>query len=267
MPDNDITQLDPQSLSTLLKIMKALRHPQTGCPWDIKQTHKTIAPYAIEEAYEVVQAIDNDNMDELQDELGDLLLQVVFHAEMASERSEFTIDDVIGAICTKMIRRHPHVFGNEQQRALAPHKGFWEDIKATETTASSNEPQILSNIPVALPALTRAEKLQKKAARVGFDWPDVTGVFEKIQEETNEIRDAISNNESDQRIGEEIGDLLFSVVNLSRHLSHDPETVLRHANNKFQCRFNYIEENADKPINEMDIDALESLWKKAKAAE
>lgn len=267
MSANDITQLDPQSLSTLLEIMKALRHPTTGCPWDVKQTHKTIAAYAIEEAYEVVQAIDNDDMAELQDELGDLLLQVIFHAEMASERSDFTINDVIEAICAKMIRRHPHVFGNEQQRALAPDKGFWEDIKATETTATTNEPQILSNVPIALPALTRAEKLQKKAARVGFDWPDVKGVFEKIQEETNEIRDAISNHESDQHIGEEIGDLLFSVVNLSRHLSHDPETVLRHANNKFQRRFNYIEENADKPIKEMEIEALESLWKKAKATE
>ena len=256
------------SIETLRAIMKALRDPVDGCPWDVQQDHKSIAPYTIEEAYEVVEAIELDDMDELRDELGDLLLQVVFHAEMASERSDFSFDDVVKAICEKMIRRHPHVFGDESQRGKPLEKGFWEDIKAVEKPNTGEKtPRILDNVPVALPALTRAEKLQKKAARVGFDWPDVEGVFDKVEEEIEEIRCAIKDKETDERIGEEIGDLLFSVVNLSRHLSHDPETVLRSANNKFQYRFNDLEENAKEPLQSMSLEALETLWKAAKAKE
>ncbi len=258
-------QSNLQSIDTLRAIMKALRDPVDGCPWDVKQDHKSIAAYTIEEAYEVVEAIELDDMDELRDELGDLLLQVVFHSEMASERKDFSMDDVIAAICEKMIRRHPHVFGNEEQRKVSPDKGFWEDIKATEKPVNGvDKPKTLDNVPVALPALSRAEKLQKKAARVGFDWPTIDGVFDKISEEIDEIRQAIKDNEGDQRIGEEVGDLLFSVVNLSRHLSHDPETVLRFANNKFQKRFNDLEENAEQPLQSLDLDQLEALWQRAK---
>jgi len=205
-------------------------------------------------------------MDELCDELGDLLLQVVFHAQIAEEQNSFTFEDVTEAINTKMIRRHPHVFGTAEQRAVTPQKGFWEDIKATEKTAGAkskegaDKPLLLDSVPVTLPALSRANKIQKKAARVGFDWPDVNGAYDKLDEEISELKAA----ESDDQIGEELGDILFTVVNLSRHLGHDPEKVLRQANTKFQNRFNHIEQSADSNLEQLDLNDLEELWQRAK---
>ncbi len=266
-----INDQNPRELTTLLAIMKALRDPVDGCPWDVKQTFKSITPYTIEEAYEVVDAIERDDMDELCDELGDLLLQVVFHAQMADEQDLFGFDDVVQAICTKMIRRHPHVFGSAEERAETPKKGFWEDIKAGEKTGEKagqkagkgdDKPLLLDSVPATLPALSRANKLQSKAARVGFDWPDVDGVYAKLDEEIGELKRA----KTDDQIGEELGDLMFTVVNLSRHLGHDPEQVLRMANSKFQVRFNHMEKSAKVSLDEMDMNELEQLWQAAKAA-
>ena len=260
-----ISDQNPKHLKTLLAIMKALRDPVDGCPWDLKQTFKSITPYTIEEAYEVVDAIERDDMGELCDELGDLLLQVVFHAQIAEEQNSFKFEDVIEAINTKMIRRHPHVFGTEDERTVTPHKGFWEDIKATEkvktTGKGANKPLLLDSVPVTLPALSRANKLQKKAARVGFDWPDIDGVFAKLDEEINELKTA----ETDDQIAEELGDILFTIVNLTRHLGHDPEKILRDANTKFQSRFNHMEQSAVKDFEQHDLDELEQLWRQAKA--
>jgi MazG family protein len=261
-----VSEQDPRKLSTLLAIMKALRDPDNGCPWDVKQTFKSITPYTIEEAYEVVDAIERDDMNELCDELGDLLLQVVFHAQMACEQNSFDFNDVVQAICNKMIRRHPHVFGTDEQRGKTPQKGFWEDIKAAEkrqTGKGEPKPLLLDNIPTTLPALSRARKLQAKAARVGFDWPDIAGVYDKLAEELAEVKQAQIAG-SREEIGDELGDLLFTVVNLTRHFGHDPEQVLRQANNKFQRRFNHIEKSADKPLKEYDLEQLEQLWQKAK---
>ncbi len=260
-----INELDPRDLKTLLSIMRALRDPVDGCPWDVKQTFKSITPYTIEEAYEVVDAIERDDMDDLCDELGDLLLQVVFHARMAEEQQSFAFDDVVEAICNKMIRRHPHVFGNKEQRAKKPEKGFWEDIKAAEkpikTGKGGDKPLLLDSVPTTLPALSRARKLQSKAARIGFDWPDETGVYDKINEEIAELKAA----KTEQETGEELGDLLFTMVNLTRHLGHDPEQVLRQANAKFQSRFNHMEETANQPLDQHGLEELEQLWQKAKA--
>ncbi len=259
-----ISEEDPRDLKTLLAIMRALRDPDDGCPWDVQQTFKSITPYTIEEAYEVVDAIERDDMDDLCDELGDLLLQVVFHARMAEEQRSFAFDDVVEAICKKMIRRHPHVFGSAEERAKTPEKGFWEDIKAAEKPdkagKGSDKAPLLDSVPTALPALSRARKLQSKAARVGFDWPDASGVYDKLDEEITELKHA----ETDAEIGEELGDLLFTVVNLTRHLGHDPEQVLRSANSKFQSRFNDIEKMADRPLDEHSLDELEQMWQKAK---
>ncbi len=261
-----ISKEDPRDLKTLLAIMRALRDPDDGCPWDVKQTFKSITPYTIEEAYEVVDAIERDDMDDLCDELGDLLLQVVFHARMAEEKQLFSFDDVVEAICSKMIRRHPHVFGNPQERAKTPEKGFWEDIKAAEKPEKTGKGDdkdktlLLDSVPTTLPALSRARKLQSKAARAGFDWPDVSGVYDKLDEEISELKAA----GTDAEIADELGDLLFTVVNLTRHLGHDPEQVLRNANSKFQRRFNDIEKMADRPLDEHNLDELEKMWQKAK---
>jgi len=262
--DTMITDQNPKDIKTLLAIMKALRDPVNGCPWDLKQTFRTITPYTIEEAYEVVDAIERDDMAELCDELGDLLLQVVFHAQMADEQDSFAFENVVEAVCTKMIRRHPHVFGNEQQRAVKPEKGFWEDIKATEKTKTgkgADNTLLLDSVPVTLPALSRASKLQSKAARVGFDWPDISGVFDKLEEEISELKQA----QNEDQIAEELGDLMFTVVNLTRHFGHDPEKTLRLANAKFQSRFNHMEKSADSNLEQLDMNELEQLWQQAKS--
>jgi ATP diphosphatase len=243
-------------LERLVEIMRRLRDPVSGCEWDREQSFATIAPYTIEEAYEVADAIARDDMDALADELGDLQLQVVFHAQMAQEAGHFTLDDVVERICDKMERRHPHIFGNVQ------HGGhhLWEAIKAEERSASPDK-SALAGVALALPALERAAKLQRRAARVGFDWLDPSGPRAKIDEELAEL-DAETDH---QRKLEELGDLLFAVVNLARHLHIEPEAALREANGKFEKRFRAIE---DAPgFAQMSLDEKEELWAAVKAAQ
>jgi ATP diphosphatase len=233
--------------------MRRLRDPDTGCAWDREQTFATIAPYTIEEAYEVADAIDRADMNALQDELGDLQLQVVYHARIAEERGAFGIADVLRSICDKMIRRHPHIFGD------ADASPGWEQLKADER-GSQPDRSALAGVALALPALKRAEKLQRRAARVGFDWPDASGPRAKIAEELAELEAAASEAERSA----ELGDLLFSVVNLARHLHIDPEAALREANGRFEQRFRKVEQLADEPLTGKSIDELEALWQRAK---
>jgi ATP diphosphatase len=253
--------------------MAALRTPKTGCPWDLEQDFASIAPYTIEEAYEVADAIARNNLDDLEDELGDLLLQVVFHARMAQEQGAFDFGDVVEAITTKLIRRHPHVFGEGQADNPQAVKGLWEDIKAKEKRekAASGRPTeegALAGVPVALPALTRALKLQAKASRVGFDWNDPRAVLRKIREEVDEIEAEIDNNEA--RAAAEVGDLLFAAVNLARHLHADPEALLRLTNQKFERRFSAIEQALaarGKSPQQSTLPEMDALWDEAKAQE
>jgi len=215
-------------MDKLVNIMKELRNPEKGCPWDIEQTFSTIAPYTIEEAYEVADAIQRQNMEDLREELGDLLFQVVFHAQMAAEIDAFGIDDVVNGIVEKMLRRHPHVFGDEQIDNAEQQTVAWEAHKAAEREKKGQnerlEPSILDGIPVTLPGLTKAVKLQKRAARVGFDWSSVSDIFLKINEELEEVRHEIEERAAKERVEDEIGDLLFAVTNLARHLNIDPES-------------------------------------------
>jgi len=242
-----------EALAKLAAIMAQLRDPRTGCEWDTQQTFATIAPYTIEEAYEVDDAIRRGDMAALEEELGDLQLQVVFHARMAEEQGIFDLADVIAAIAAKMTRRHPHIFGE------ALESPGWEALKAAEREAYPDD-SALAGVALALPALKRAEKIQRRAARVGFDWPDARGPRQKIHEELGEIQRA----ESDEDRAAEIGDLLFSVVNYARHLGVNPETALRDAVARFEARFRKVEEIADKPLIQMDIVELEALWQRAK---
>ena len=241
------------ALDRLVSIMRRLRDPVSGCEWDSVQNFATIAPYTIEEAYEVADAVARDDMDALADELGDLQLQVVFHAQIAEEAGHFTLDDVLGRICDKMERRHPHIFGD------AEHGGhhLWEIIKAEERAAMPDQ-SALAGVALALPALERAAKLQRRAARTGFDWPDSSGPRAKIDEELGEL-DAESDH---PRMLEEMGDLLFAVVNLSRHLNIEPEAALREANRKFERRFREIEQEPG--FTELSLDEKEELWTAAK---
>ncbi len=241
------------TLERLVAIMRRLRDPVTGCEWDSVQTFATIAPFTIEEAYEVADAIARDDMASLADELGDLALQVVFHAQMAEDAGHFTLDDVLSGICDKMERRHPHLFG------AAEHGGhhLWEEIKAVEREKFPDA-SALAGVAKALPALERAQKLQRRAARTGFDWPDVAGPRAKIDEELAEL-DAESDPAARE---EELGDLLFAVVNLARHLNIDAEEALRKANRKFEARFREIEKAPG--FAELDLDAKEALWAQAK---
>jgi ATP diphosphatase len=243
----------PSALAGLVAIMRQLRDPETGCEWDREQTFATIAPYTIEEAYEVADAIQRGDMAALKDELGDLQLQVVYHARIAEELGAFDIADVLASISAKMIRRHPHIFGT------AVESPGWEALKAAERDQSEDR-SALAGVALALPALKRAEKIQRRAARVGFDWPDVSGPRAKIDEELAEIEAATSDEER----AAEVGDLLFSAVNYARHLDVDPEAALREAVDRFERRFRKVEDIADKPLNSMDIDALEQLWQRAK---
>lgn len=259
-----------KDISRLIEIMAALRDPATGCPWDQQQTFATIAPYTIEEAYEVADAIARGDIPHLKDELGDLLLQVVYHARMAEEQSAFAFGDVVEAITTKMIRRHPHVFGTPAERAAGVTDGFWDRAKAAEKTAEKPR-GVLDDIPTALPALTRAIKLQNKAAKVGFDWPSLAPVFAKLNEEIAELEAAIagSKDTTDRAaIEEEFGDLLFVVANVARHLKLDPEAALRAANDKFTRRFRYIEAQlaarGSSPA-QSDLAQMDALWDEAKA--
>lgn len=253
------------SLEKLLKIMARLRDPQTGCPWDLQQDFSTIAPYTVEEAYEVADAIARQDLDALQGELGDLLFQVVFHARMAEEQDAFDFEAVAAAICAKMIRRHPHVFGSAEEREKGPQKGAWHRIKAAERSGNGDT-SALDGIALALPALKRAEKLGKRAAAVGFDWPDPAGPREKIDEELGELSEALEAGRTADST-EELGDLLFAVVNLARHLKIDPEAALAAANRKFERRFRSMEKDiaaSGQPIADLDIDALESRWQATK---
>jgi ATP diphosphatase len=239
-------------IAELVEIMRRLRDPESGCPWDQVQDFGTIAPYTIEEAYEVADACQRGDMAMLKDELGDLQLQIVYHARMAEEIGAFSIDDVMASICDKMVRRHPHVFGDSESPG-------WEALKAAERSGHEDK-SALAGVALALPALKRAEKLQKRAARIGFDWPDISGPRAKIEEELAEIDAA----ESAEERAAELGDLLFSVVNYARHLDIDPEAALREAAARFEKRFRKVEETADKPLSDMNIDALEELWQRAK---
>ena len=242
-------------LPGLVEIMARLRDPETGCAWDKEQTFETIAPYTIEEAYEVADAIERGDLQDLKDELGDLQLQVVYHARIAEEQGAFTIDDVVEAISAKMIRRHPHIFGDR------PESPGWEALKADER-GDKGDVSALAGVALALPALKRAEKLQRRAARVGFDWPDASGPRAKIDEELDEVAQASGPHER----AAEIGDLLFSVVNYARHLDIDPESALREASRRFEERFRQVETMAERPLGEMHIDELEALWQRAKQA-
>ena len=250
-----MSEADQPPIDRLRAIMARLRDPERGCEWDSVQTFATIAPYTIEEAYEVADAIERGDLDELRDELGDLLLQVVFHARMAEETGAFDFDDVADAISAKMERRHPHIFGG------AEHGGhhLWEQIKAEERGAKGHA-SALDGVAIGLPALLRAEKLQKRAARTGFDWPDPTGARAKIDEELAEVETA--TNDPDR--AEEIGDLLFAVVNWARKLDVDPEAALRAANAKFERRFKAMEESAGDTFAALSLDAKEELWLAAK---
>jgi nucleoside triphosphate diphosphatase len=252
--------MDPRKIETLRAIMRALRTPKTGCPWDLEQSFATIAPHTIEEAYEVADAIERGDMKDLREELGDLLLQAVYHAQMADEQGDFAFDDVIEAISTKMLRRHPHVFGDEAARSAKLAKSFWEDAKAKER---EGKPQgLLDAVPKALPGLTRAVKLQAKAAKVGFDWPSVENVYDKIAEEIAEFRAAPTDKQP-----EEFGDLLFALANVARHLDIDPEAALRGASTKFERRFKFIEmalaEKGKMPA-QSTLEEMDGLWNRAK---
>ena len=255
--------MDPRKIETLRAIMKALRTPGTGCPWDLEQNFLTIAPYTIEEAYEVADAITRGDRADLCQELGDLLLQPVYHAQLAEEEGSFSFDDVIEAICRKLLRRHPHVFGDEEARSAKLAKGFWEEMKASEGTKKKSA--TLADIPTALPGLTRAIKLQDKAAKVGFDWPHIDQVYDKIEEELSELQTA-----ADGQRFEEFGDLMFVMANLARHLGIDPEAALRAANAKFQRRFSYIEQQlqkAEKHPSQSNLAEMDALWDEAKTTE
>jgi nucleoside triphosphate diphosphatase len=257
-------------MQDIADVMAKLRNKQSGCPWDIEQTFSTIAPYTIEEAYEVADAIARHNLPDLKDELGDLLFQVVFHARMAEEHGAFDLADVAQTIATKMIKRHPHVFGAADTRSATEQTKAWEVQKAEERAAkNSNETGALAGVALALPALKRAQKLQARAARVGFDWPTLDGVIGKLQEELDEVREAIAASKQDW-VAEEVGDLLFSAVNLARKLDVDSETALANANAKFERRFKSMEKHAADASQKMEslpLDDLELLWQQAKADE
>jgi len=260
---------DGDQINRLLAIMRALRDPETGCPWDIAQTFATIAPYTIEEAYEVADAIDRGDMDDLRGELGDLLFQSVFHAQMAEDENAFNFSDVARTMADKMVARHPHVFGDESRDKTAEQQtADWEAIKAAER-AQAHTPRTLDGVAMGLPALLRALKLQKRAARVGFDWPDVSHVIDKISEEAAEVveaRDTLSHAE----LTEEVGDLLFVMANLARHLNVDPEDALRRANAKFTRRFEGVEDRLTargKTPAQSDLAEMDALWDAVKRAE
>ena len=256
-------------MARLLEIMRALRDPEYGCPWDIEQDFASIAPYTIEEAYEVADAIEQQNWTELKSELGDLLLQSVYHTQMASEEGLFSFDDVVQAVSDKMIVRHPHVFGSESRdRTAAEQVTDWEQIKAAER-ASKVQRGVLDDVALSLPALTRAIKLQKRAARVGFDWPEIDAVLDKITEEIQELREAESRQD-EKHMQEEFGDLLFVMVNFARHLKIDAEEALRSANSKFIRRFRFIEAELHKKNTSpkaATLHEMDALWNAAKAAE
>ena len=252
----------PADIRPLAEIMAKLRNPDGGCPWDVEQDFASIAPYTIEEAYEVADAIERNDLVALKDELGDLLLQVVFHSQMAAEQGAFTLNDVIAGICDKMVRRHPHVFSDASADHADTVVANWESIKADERSGNADT-SALAGVALALPALLRAQKIQKRAARTGFDWPDIEGAKAKIFEEIKEVDAATSAFER----AEEIGDLLFAVVNMCRFLDVDAETALRTGTAKFERRFRWMEAAADRSFAALSLEAKEEYWQRAKADE
>jgi ATP diphosphatase len=260
--EDDQPSLPGPAIERLAAIMADLRHPETGCPWDVEQDFATIAPYTIEEAHEVADAIARGDMADLKGELGDLQLQVVFHARMAEEAGHFTLADVIAGIADKMVRRHPHVFGDVARSDGTAAQIGWEQIKAEER-AGRQETGALAGVALGLPALMRAEKLQKRAGRVGFDWPNADGPRAKVTEEIAEIEAA----EDDTARAEEFGDLLFAVVNWARHMKIDPEAALRAANSKFERRFAAMEAEAGEAFPDLSLEEKEALWQSAKTKE
>lgn len=263
---SDISFLGATPTERLANLMAKLRS-DNGCPWDREQTFETIAPYTIEEAYEVREAISNQDMGSLKEELGDLLFQVVFHSQMASEQNAFDLRSVCDGLTEKMVRRHPHVFGQGDDRSAEEQTIAWETMKAKERQSKAGGNGVLDDVAIALPALMRAEKLQKRAARVGFDWPSLDGVIDKITEEAQEVAEAVESENADHIEGE-MGDLLFAVTNLARRLKVDPEKALRRTNDKFVRRFRYIEQTAEqsgKNITDMSLDEMEQHWQDAKA--
>jgi MazG family protein len=256
------------SITRLLDIMARLRDPQRGCPWDLEQTFRTVAPYTIEEAYEVADAIERDDLGSLRGELGDLLFQVVFHAQMASERGAFAFDDVVAAICDKLERRHPHVFGDARIDSAAAQTVAWEEQKRLERERAGAS--VLDDVPLALPALTRANKLGKRAALVGFEWTDVGGALDKLDEELGELRREVAEQAGEAAITNELGDVLFCVVNVCRYLKVDPETALRGANAKFEQRFGYVERRLreqGRSTKEATLEEMDRLWDEGKERE
>ncbi len=266
-----MSEHNPGRIADLLTLMARLRAPQGGCPWDLEQTFASIAPYTVEEAYEVADAIERGDLPALKDELGDLLFQVVFHAQMAEEAGHFAFADVVDAIQDKMVRRHPHVFGEAGPRSSAQQTLDWESIKAAERAAkpSSGPASLLDDVPRTLPALPRALKLTKRAARVGFDWPTPNEVFAKLEEEIGELKEAIADGAPPADVESELGDILFVVANLARKLGHDPEKALASTNLKFTRRFRKIEElllKKGKKPDQSSLEEMDALWAEAKLA-
>jgi MazG family protein len=257
-------------IESLLEIMQTLRDPEKGCPWDLKQTYETITPYTLEEVYEVIDAIENGEIEDLREELGDLLFQIVFYAQIGKERDEFNFADVVNDISEKLIRRHPHVFAGKEieEGELA---AAWDQLKQEENVAKENTDHgVMDNIPLAFPALTRAAKIQNRAAKVGFDWDNVGPVWEKLTEEIEELQEAVNDNLGHDKMEDELGDLLCVCVNLGRHLNVDPEKALRRSNTKFERRFRYIEqklkEQGRKP-EQASLEEMDALWDQAKLDE
>ena len=278
MKPTKTTKILADEILRLHRIMQELRDPKTGCPWDIEQDFESIAPYTIEEAYEVADAIAGGNRQKLAEELGDLLLQVVFHSQMAAEEGSFTMADVAAGISDKMIRRHPHVFADDTRPDAAGQTKRWEDIKAAERAAEADAKtgsetgtaalSVLDGISSNLPAMVRAEKLQKRAARVGFDWPDMHAVFAKMDEEIAELQDAMTDERKTQSdIADEVGDILFVAANIARKAGVNPETALLACNRKFETRFRYVEaalQDQNRPLEEATLEEMETLWQEAK---
>lgn len=261
------------SINTLLEVMSRLRDPDGGCPWDKQQTFESLVPYTLEEAYEVAETIEQGDYQELRDELGDLLFQVVFYAEIAREKQLFDFDDIANAISEKLVRRHPHVFASEQIDSVEEQNVAWEDHKRQErlkkSSVLSQQASELDGIAVSLPALVRAQKIQRRAAKTGFDWKEIESVYDKLSEETDEVREAVSQAVPD-RIEDEVGDLLFAGVNLARFLGVDAEHALRRANRKFESRFRQVEKRVNKlgrDMSDMSVQELESIWESIKQLE
>jgi len=257
-------------IESLLEIMEKLRDPENGCPWDLRQTYETIVPHTLEEVYEVVDAIENGDIADLREELGDLLFQVVFYAQIGKEQNDFNFADVVNGISEKLTRRHPHVFDDVEMNE-AELSASWDKFKQEERHAKGkSEDSLMDNIPLVLPALTRAKKIQNKAAKVGFDWDTIDPVWDKLREEMDEIHEAINENMGQDKIEDELGDLLCVCVNLARHLKVDPEKALRRSNNKFERRFRYIESRLalkNKTPGDATLEEMDALWDEAKKHE